>query len=163
MKSSPRSPKMTMLLSNHHDLQYPRGHHRQTHSLNYWTTSSSTTPSMIELISTTMPQSQDQDHQQQQQESPLAKHSSSATHDDSRVAQALEIARDSPEGCQDPAINFILETALAQTWFKIQTQPNTYVMSRAEFAVFNFFQHRFVGNKLAIASRKRYWDNVACP
>lgn len=134
-----------MLLSNHHELQYPRVH--QTHSLNYWTTSSTTTPSMIELISTTMPPSY-----------PLTK--SPLAPDDHRVAQALEIARDSPEGSKDPSVSSILETALAQIWFNIHTQPDMYVMSRDEFAVFNFFQHRFVGNSLATAARKRYWDNA---
>jgi hypothetical protein len=79
--------------------------------------------------------------------------------DGNEVAQALEIARESPEGAKDPTVSNILETALTQIWNKVQTQPDTYVMSRDEFAVFNFFQHRFKGNKVAMAARKRYWDN----
>jgi hypothetical protein len=76
------------------------------------------------------------------------------------VAQALEYARDSTEGAQDPAVATILETALAEIWRKIQTQPQSYVMTREEFAVFNFFQDRFEGQELAVSAKKRYWDNL---
>jgi hypothetical protein len=74
------------------------------------------------------------------------------------VAQALEIARDSPEGAQDPAVVRTLETALSEIWTKIQTQPTSYIMTRDEFAVFNYFQVRFEGQDLATSARKRYWD-----
>ena len=79
------------------------------------------------------------------------------------VAQALEIARESPDGTNDLVVSSILENALVQIWNKVQAQSDTYVMSRDEFAVFNFFQHRFAGNKTAIAARKRYWDNTTGP
>jgi hypothetical protein len=78
---------------------------------------------------------------------------------ENEVAQALEVARDSPEGAEDPTVSNILEKTLAQIWGRVQAQPDTYVMSRNEFAVFNFFQYRFKGNKLAMAATKRYWDN----
>ena len=74
------------------------------------------------------------------------------------VTQALEIARDSPEGAQDPDVARVLETALSEIWGKIQTQPNSYVMTRDEFAVFNYFQARFEGHELAVSARRRYWD-----
>ncbi|RYP73468.1 hypothetical protein DL770_007761 [Monosporascus sp. CRB-9-2] len=138
---------MTMFLSNHHDFQ--RSHAHQTYSLNHWTLPSSPSAARkaIESISMTMPQSA------HPVPSPL-------TRDGSKVAHALEVARDSPEGSQDPKVCNILDTALAQIWAKLQAQPDTYVMTRDEFAVFNFFQHRFIGNELAVAARKRYWDNV---
>ncbi|KAF4464385.1 hypothetical protein FALBO_8776 [Fusarium albosuccineum] len=79
---------------------------------------------------------------------------------DASVAQALEIARESPDGSSDPTISKILEAALAQIWAKVQAHPDSYVMSRDEFAVFNFFQHRFAGDKTAVNARKRYWDNT---
>ncbi|KAH8880005.1 hypothetical protein GQ53DRAFT_617485, partial [Thozetella sp. PMI_491] len=82
------------------------------------------------------------------------------TAEDIAVAQALEIARESPDGAQDPTVNRILEAALAKIWAKVQAQPDSYVMTRDEFAVFNFYQHRFIGNKMAVAARKRYWDNT---
>ncbi|KAF4990475.1 hypothetical protein FGRMN_8447 [Fusarium graminum] len=79
---------------------------------------------------------------------------------DASVAQALEIARESPDGSSDPTISKILEAALARAWQKVTDRPDSYVMSREEFAVFNFFQHRFAGNKMAVSARKRYWDNT---
>lgn len=79
---------------------------------------------------------------------------------DASVAQALEIARESPDGASDPTISKILEAALARIWGKVQTAPDSYVMTRDEFAVFNFFQHRFTGDKTAVSARKRYWDNA---
>ncbi len=76
------------------------------------------------------------------------------------VTEALEFARDSPEGARDPTVINILETALTNTWRKIEAQPTSYVMTRDEFAVFNYFQDRFVGQELATAARKRYWDHL---
>ncbi|KAI8624822.1 hypothetical protein F5Y19DRAFT_480201 [Xylariaceae sp. FL1651] len=78
----------------------------------------------------------------------------------SEVVQALEIARESPDGARDPTISNLLESALASIWGKVHAQPDSYIMSRDEFAIFNFFQHRFQGNKMAIAARRRYWDNL---
>lgn len=74
------------------------------------------------------------------------------------VAQALEAARGSAEGAQDDNVKNILETAVRAIWGRIQAQPTTYVMSREEFAVFNYFQNRFQGQGLAVDARKRYWD-----
>ena len=76
------------------------------------------------------------------------------------VAEALEIARDSEDGAQDPSVRSILETAIADIWAKIEAQPTSYVMNREEFAVFNYFQHRFEGLQLASSARKRYWDSL---
>ncbi|RCI08437.1 hypothetical protein L249_8798 [Ophiocordyceps polyrhachis-furcata BCC 54312] len=75
------------------------------------------------------------------------------------VAQALMLARDSPDGAEDPVVCEILNSALKRTWDKVQEAPRTYVMTRNEFAVFNYFQHRFVGNTMAVAARKRFWDH----
>ncbi|WQF88615.1 hypothetical protein CDEST_13629 [Colletotrichum destructivum] len=80
--------------------------------------------------------------------------------DAASVAQALEIARESPDGASDPTVSSILESAISQIWAKVTAQPESYVMNRDEFAVFNYFQHRFTGNKIAMAARKRYWDNA---
>ncbi|KAL0942535.1 uncharacterized protein CTRU02_200421 [Colletotrichum truncatum] len=80
--------------------------------------------------------------------------------DSASVAQALEIARESPDGASDPTVSSILESAISQIWAKVAAQPDSYVLSRDEFAVFNYFQHRFTGNKIAMAARKRYWDNA---
>ncbi|KAK2045505.1 hypothetical protein LZ31DRAFT_245428 [Colletotrichum somersetense] len=84
----------------------------------------------------------------------------SSVKDASSVAQALEIARESPDGASDPTVSSILESAISQIWAKVAAQPESYVLNRDEFAIFNYFQHRFTGNKIAMAARKRYWDNA---
>ncbi|KAF5556712.1 hypothetical protein FPHYL_7884 [Fusarium phyllophilum] len=73
------------------------------------------------------------------------------------VAQSLEIARENPDGTSYPSIRDILESALEEIWTKVQDQPDSYIMTEDEFAVFNFFQHRFADDKMAIAARKRFW------
>ncbi|CZR35671.1 uncharacterized protein FPRO_00206 [Fusarium proliferatum ET1] len=77
------------------------------------------------------------------------------------VAQSLEIARESPDGASYPSIREILESALEEIWAKVQDQPDSYIMTRDEFAVFNFFQGRFAGDKMAISARKRFWEAAA--
>ncbi|KAF5665103.1 hypothetical protein FDENT_12666 [Fusarium denticulatum] len=77
------------------------------------------------------------------------------------VAQSLEIARESPDGTSYPSIREILESALEEIWTKVQDQPDSYIMTRDEFAVFNFFQHRFAGDEMAMTARKRYWQAAA--
>jgi hypothetical protein len=88
---------------------------------------------------------------------PLQK--ASFTSSSTTVLQALEIARHSEEGAQDPVISNILKAALIQIWSKVQAKPDSYIMTRDEFAVFNYFQHQFVEQELAIAARRRYWDS----
>lgn len=77
------------------------------------------------------------------------------------VTQALEIARESPDGAADPTISNILEGALSHLWAKVQAAPDAYVMSKDEFSLFNFYQHRFVGDQMAVLARRRYWDNAS--
>lgn len=80
--------------------------------------------------------------------------------DPNTVAEALEVARDSPDGARDPVVSGILESALSQIWERVLASPESYTMTTGEFAVFNFYQHRFLGNKIAVAARRRYWDNT---
>ncbi|KAL7940566.1 hypothetical protein V8C42DRAFT_356154 [Trichoderma barbatum] len=61
------------------------------------------------------------------------------------------------DGASDPTISRILDSALSHIWDKVQAQPDLYIVTRDEFAVFNFFQHRFIGDRMAITARKRYW------
>lgn len=74
------------------------------------------------------------------------------------VAQMLEIARESEEGARNATVGAVLESALSRTWAKVLAEPDVYVMTRDEFSLFNYFQHRFAGNEVAMAARKRYWD-----
>lgn len=77
------------------------------------------------------------------------------------VAQALEVARDDHEGPLNPEITDLLDSALKILWRRVMEQPDSYVMTRDEFALFNYYQGRFVNNKVAIGVRGRYWDNLS--
>lgn len=81
--------------------------------------------------------------------------------EEDEVAKMLEIARESEEGAQNATVRAVLESALSRTWAKALADPDAYVMTRDEFSVFNYFQHRFVGNEIAKAARKRYWDTTS--
>lgn len=80
---------------------------------------------------------------------------------DASVNQALEIARESYDGAQDPTVSKILENALSSIWGKVEASPDSYVMTRDEFSVFNYFQHRFINNTTARLARARYWDHAS--
>ncbi|RYC57503.1 hypothetical protein CHU98_g8713 [Xylaria longipes] len=92
----------------------------------------------------------------------LGKHANknSITND---VMLALEIARDSPEAASHGTIRETLESVLADIWGRVLADEFEYVMSRDEFAIFNFFQDRFQNNPVATRARKRYWDNLSVP
>ncbi|QSZ31782.1 hypothetical protein DSL72_001351 [Monilinia vaccinii-corymbosi] len=75
------------------------------------------------------------------------------------ISQALDLARNAEEGADDPLVISVLEVEINRIWIKIQTEPTTYVMSREEYGVFNYFQNRFQGQELATAARRRYWDS----
>ena len=74
-------------------------------------------------------------------------------------AQALEYGRDSEDGAQDPTVRNVLETAVKGIWARIQAQPSSYVLTREEFAIFNYFQDCYQ-DQVASAARKRYWNQV---
>ncbi|KAI0554659.1 hypothetical protein F4679DRAFT_307253 [Xylaria curta] len=79
------------------------------------------------------------------------------------VMLALEVARDSPEAADHGIIRDKLESALADIWGRVLADEFEYVMSRDEFAIFNFYQDRFRNNPIATSARKRYWDNLSVP
>lgn len=80
------------------------------------------------------------------------------------VRKALEIARDSTEGYVEPKINDILEAAIADVRHKLEAQPDSYVLSRDEFALFNYYRRsKFndspLGQKIAQKATERFWNN----
>ncbi|KAI2640182.1 hypothetical protein GGS21DRAFT_505579 [Xylaria nigripes] len=79
------------------------------------------------------------------------------------VIQALVTARDFPEVMESQPIRDMLESALAGIWSRVLANENGYIMSRDEFAIFNFFQDRFRNNTVAMNARKRYWDSLSVP
>lgn len=78
---------------------------------------------------------------------------------DEATRGALEIARNSDDGDIDPRVLAILEEAIQAIWLRIQAQPQTYVLTKLEFAVFNYFQDRFRGNSTAQRAVERFWNH----
>lgn len=73
--------------------------------------------------------------------------------------RALDIARNS-EGDLDPSVSAYLEDALTDIWRRLMIQPDDYIMTKDEFAVFNFYRGRFDDNEVAENAVARYWANT---
>ncbi|KAI9811597.1 MAG: hypothetical protein M1827_005346 [Pycnora praestabilis] len=86
--------------------------------------------------------------------------SGSASTDLLTVTRALEIARNSEEGAVDPTVSALLERTITEIWQRIHAQPDTYVLSKEEFAVFNYFRGlgRFPDSAVAQNAVRRFWD-----
>lgn len=74
--------------------------------------------------------------------------------------RAIDVARNT-EGDLDPNVSAYLESALSDIWARITLQPDTYVMTKDEFAVFNFYRSRFDDNEVAEQAVARYWQNTS--
>ncbi|PLN80874.1 hypothetical protein BDW42DRAFT_194084 [Aspergillus taichungensis] len=73
--------------------------------------------------------------------------------------QALEEARDRDDENIPPHIKKVLETAIDELWTRVQSQPDSYVLDRDEFALFNYHRERFRGSPIAQRAVARFWDN----
>ncbi|KAK4191198.1 hypothetical protein QBC35DRAFT_470945 [Podospora australis] len=78
----------------------------------------------------------------------------------STIMQALEIARESEEGGRETTVIKILAECMKNIWTKIVAQPNTYILTVDEFAVFNYHQCQYQDNTIYRAAIKRFWDNT---
>jgi hypothetical protein len=74
------------------------------------------------------------------------------------VQKALEIARNS-EGAVDTTVRDFLDQKWLEVWKALETEPETYVLDKDEFAVFNFFRNRSLSSPLAQSAIRRFWDN----
>lgn len=72
--------------------------------------------------------------------------------------RAVDIARNT-EGDLDPSIAEYLEGALSTIWARIEHQPETYIFTKDEFAVFNFYRQRFMDSEVAERAVARFWSN----
>jgi len=75
------------------------------------------------------------------------------------VSKALELVRNSETGEVHPSVDATLERAINTLWNKIKARPDSYVMSKDEFAVFNYFRARYTGDETARMAVGRFWDN----
>ncbi|KAK5163748.1 uncharacterized protein LTR77_010421 [Saxophila tyrrhenica] len=62
--------------------------------------------------------------------------------------RAIDIARNT-EGELDPTVNNYLEGAITDIWNRVNEQQSTYVLTKDEFAVFNYYIRRFEGSPIA--------------
>ena len=76
--------------------------------------------------------------------------------------RAIDIARNT-EGELDPNVKTYLEGALDDIWSRINAQPDFYVLSKDEFAVFNFYIRRFEGSLVAQTAVARFWAQTGEP
>lgn len=74
-------------------------------------------------------------------------------------AKALEIAKNCEDGSVPPSVTAVLERAISELWQRIQAQPNTYVMNKEEFIVFNYYRSRFANVATAQQAVARFWNN----
>ena len=73
--------------------------------------------------------------------------------------RAIDIARNT-EGDLDPTVSNYLEGAIRQIWTCVNQQPDTYILSKDEFAVFNYYIRRFEGLAVAESAIERYWRHT---
>jgi hypothetical protein len=74
------------------------------------------------------------------------------------IQRALDIARNS-EGYVDPTIHQYLERALQDVWARLHQAPDTYLFTKDEFALFNYYRNRFTSSEIAQRAVRRFWDN----
>lgn len=72
------------------------------------------------------------------------------------IQRALDIARNT-EGDLDPAVADYLEARLAEVWGRIQAQPDDYILTKDEFAIFNYYIRRFEDSLIAERAVARFW------
>lgn len=75
------------------------------------------------------------------------------------IRRALEIARTSVDGLIDAEVNAILEGAIQEVFRKVNAQPDSYILSRDEFALFNYSRHRFPNADVGQRAVERFWNN----
>ncbi|MCJ1232589.1 hypothetical protein MMC14_000542 [Varicellaria rhodocarpa] len=75
------------------------------------------------------------------------------------ISKALELVRNTESDNVPPAANATLERAIQDIWRRIQTSPESYVMTKDEFAVFNYYRSRFSGSDVARKAVGRFWDH----
>jgi hypothetical protein len=83
--------------------------------------------------------------------------------DPTAIRQALERARNCEDGSVDAQTTALLEAAITELWTRIQRDPDTYVLTRDEFALFNYFLERYRGSIVAQQAVARFWNSYGSP
>jgi hypothetical protein len=80
--------------------------------------------------------------------------------DDSTIRRYLEMAREETYGAVSQSVMDTLRAKFNDIWRKIVAAPNTYVMDKLEFSVFNYFNGEAPDRALAQRATERHWKNV---
>jgi len=75
------------------------------------------------------------------------------------LQRALDIARNCDGGVVDDTVTAFLENKIGELWARLQAQPTTYVFTKDEFALFNYYRSRYESSPIAQSATKRFWDN----
>lgn len=76
------------------------------------------------------------------------------------IKDALQIAKNSTQTTPTTIqANQRLEGAKIDILRSLQAQPNSYVMSREQFSVLNYFHERYKSNELVTQAIARFWRN----
>ena len=75
------------------------------------------------------------------------------------LAKALEIAKGNHNGQVPAAVTTMLENSIRGIWGRIQEKPDTYVMTKDEFAVFSYYRGRYENDPLTQPAVTRFWNH----
>ncbi|CAD0089237.1 unnamed protein product [Aureobasidium vineae] len=74
------------------------------------------------------------------------------------IQRALDIARNT-EGDLDRSVAKYLEEQLAGVWSRLESRPDSYVLNKDEFAIFNYFVGRYQDSQVAEKAIARFWSS----
>ena len=89
-----------------------------------------------------------------------AQRRSMAEPDQATIQRAIVIAQTATNDNLDQQTKEILALAVRALWRRIQSQPDTYLLTSLEARVFNYHQSLFRENDLARRTWARYWSNT---
>ncbi|OJD34975.1 peptide-n4-(n-acetyl-beta-glucosaminyl)asparagine amidase a [Diplodia corticola] len=74
------------------------------------------------------------------------------------LQKALDIAREAESGV-DPNVANFLQRELDGVWSKLRAQPDSYIFTRDEYSLFNYYHQQQTGNELATKAIQRFWNH----
>lgn len=77
------------------------------------------------------------------------------------IRDLLRIAKENENGQIKPEVTQALRQAMAALWNRIRTNSSTYIMSRDEFSLINYYQSDYKDNEIAQDAVKRFWANYS--
>ena len=74
------------------------------------------------------------------------------------IPEAINIVKQHQHGNVDPAVTSFLARIADDIWQRIQVQPSAYVLTREEFAVFNYYRGFFGDDEVVQQAIRRFWE-----